>query len=585
MRGLLISYKLFLITTLIGACAVQPSLEILRDTSDLVVIRNAQYLNTHLGEIISGKDILIEDGVILRISNDIVVPDNSAKEIDGTERWLIPGLIDAHMHLFQSGGLYTRPDALDLRDLMPYERERTWLNDHADDILRSYLRVGITTVIDVGGPLTNYSIREKYHGRTDLTEYYCTGPLISTYQPEAFNISDPPIIKVRTTQEARDQVLKQLPHKPDFIKIWYITGGVMTADSNYDIVKATIEESHKHDLKVAVHATQLNTAKLAVKAGADILVHSVSSPIDREFIKMLIDNNVVLIPTLVVHAGYDLAFSNQVDIDDHDLSNSIPYPIGTLLDVVHIDHPQLKEAKSYAGEMLERNRKSDVIRKDNLKRLVDAGVIIATGTDAGNIGTLHATSYMDELRAMSEAGLSNVDILKASTIGAAQVLDQAEKVGNIAVGMQADMVLLRSNPMEDIEAILDIDQVIRKGVSYDPGDLALDGPEELVQRQLNAYNLQDLDAFLEPYSDSVAVYKMPNVLLYVGKKKMRETYDKLFKSTPDLHCELINRTVQEATIIDHEHITGLDNNEEIDARVIYKIRNNKIQEVYFEIRD
>jgi len=300
---------------------------------------------------------------------------------------------------------------------------------------------------------------------------------------------------------------------------------------------------------------------------------------------MLIDNNVVLIPTLVVHAGYDLAFSNQVDIDDHDLSNSIPYPIGTLLDVVHIDHPQLKEAKSYAGEMLERNRKSDVIRKDNLKRLVDAGVIIATGTDAGNIGTLHATSYMDELRAMSEAGLSNVDILKASTIGAAQVLDQAEKVGNIAVGMQADMVLLRSNPMEDIEAILDIDQVIRKGVSYDPGDLALDGPEELVQRQLNAYNLQDLDAFLEPYSDSVAVYKMPNVLLYVGKKKMRETYDKLFKSTPDLHCELINRTVQEATIIDHEHITGLDNNEEIDARVIYKIRNNKIQEVYFEIRD
>ena len=90
----------------------------------------------------------------------------------------------------------------------------------------------------------------------------------------------------------------------DFIKIWYIVFGSQTAASNYGLVKAAIEESHKNGLRVAVHATQLNTAKKAIEAGADILVHSVDEPLDAEFMTMVAEKNVAHIPTLIVGNNY-----------------------------------------------------------------------------------------------------------------------------------------------------------------------------------------------------------------------------------------------------------------------------------------
>ena len=379
-----------------------------------LLIEHINYINVENGIAHLNKHILIQDGVISKISDE-PIKQLGVDKVNGLDKWLLPGLIDAHIHLFQSGGLYTRPDAIDLRSIKSYDQERNWLYDHADDILRSYLRLGITTVIDVGGPMTNYKIRDRYKDESSLPNYYCTGPLVSTYQPEAFQIEDPPIIKVKTIEAAKKIVTDQLPSRPDFIKIWYIVNPGSSATDNYDIVKATIDESHRHNLKVAVHATQLTTAKLSLKAGADILVHSVAGEIDQEFIDMMKASEAVLIPTLVVHGGYDLAFSNQVDLDNHDLTYSIPYAIGTLLDVRHINHPQLTEAQAYVEPMLARNTKRDIIRKSNLKKLVDQGVTIATGTDAGNIGTLHSSSYKDELEAMSAAQLSNAQIIKAST--------------------------------------------------------------------------------------------------------------------------------------------------------------------------
>ena len=134
----------------------------------------------------------------------------------------MPGLIDGHIHLFQSGGLYTRPDVIDLRSIRPYEEERTWVNQHAKDFLKRYLRCGITTVVDVGGPMSNYEIRNRYNDSTRYPNLFLTGPLISTYQPPEFGTEEPPIIKVNNAEEARELVNMQVPHQPNFIKIWYI---------------------------------------------------------------------------------------------------------------------------------------------------------------------------------------------------------------------------------------------------------------------------------------------------------------------------------------------------------------------------
>ncbi|UCH11665.1 MAG: amidohydrolase family protein, partial [Fidelibacterota bacterium] len=81
--------------------------------------------------------------------------------ISAKDKWIIPGLIDAHIHFFQSGGLYTRPDAIDLRKHVPYaDEELRLIRERLADTFARYLRCGITSVVDVGGPYWNFEVRE-----------------------------------------------------------------------------------------------------------------------------------------------------------------------------------------------------------------------------------------------------------------------------------------------------------------------------------------------------------------------------------------------------------------------------------------
>lgn len=105
---------------------------------------------------------------------------------------------------------------------------------------------------------------------------------------------------------------------------------------------------------------------------------------------------------------------------------------------------------------------------------------------------------------------------------------------------------------------------------------------QLVDMQLNAYNARNINMFLEPYSDSVAVYTFPRELNYVGKEKMREIYADMFEKITDLHCEITNRIVCGSTLIDSEYVTG-NNGMEFNAVAIYSIRDGKIAEVHFVV--
>ncbi|MCJ8274559.1 MAG: amidohydrolase family protein, partial [Psychrosphaera sp.] len=523
----------------------------------------------------------IDDGKIAQVGGKIKAA-KDAKHVDGSGKWLIPGMVDSHIHLFQSGGLYTRPDVIDLGKIKSYDSERQWLKDNAGDLLKRYLSAGITTVIDVGGPLANFEIDKKFDDPTQYPNLMLTGPLISTYQPEAFEIDDSPIIKVNDEAEAIALVQKQLPYKPDFIKIWYIALKDQSPQDSYGIVKATIDESHKHGLKVAVHATELETAKLAIKAGADILVHSVKEPIDDEFVAMMVQSKVVYIPTLIVHHKYVEALGQTIKPSQADLALANPIPVGTMMDPKHLtDVSVLKRYADYQPKWAARIQKEDDFRAANLKRLSGQPVVIATGTDAGNIGTMHASSYYDEITHMQQAGLSNLAILQASTINGAKVLGKDDILGSIESGKMADLVLLNGNPLKDIGALKDIEYVIKGGALHTPASLIVPTPEQLAQQQLNAYNMRDLEAFLAPYADDVEVYQFPNKLNYKGKDKMRKTYKGMFERVTDLHCELIKRIVFGNTIIDQERVTGFAGGEIIEATAIYKIKDNKISKVYF----
>jgi imidazolonepropionase-like amidohydrolase len=223
-----------------------------------------------------------------------------AKIVDGMGKYLIPGLTDAHVHFFQSGGLYTRPDGLDLRKYRSYEKEIDWVHSNMEDFLRRYMQMGITSVIDVGATYSFLKHRDSFANRRYSPAIYMTGPLLTSYEPDVFkNLkNDEPFKLFTSIEDSKKMVQEQLPFHPDFIKICYIVNpdSIEASAKKYQpIVKAIIEESHKNNLKVAVHATERITAQLAVESGCDYLVHGVEDEVVSDnFIKLLKTKNIVL---------------------------------------------------------------------------------------------------------------------------------------------------------------------------------------------------------------------------------------------------------------------------------------------------
>lgn len=546
-------------------------------------ITNVNLVNTTDGKIVKGTTVVVDGKLIKQVGKynpKFKLPD-SATVIDGTGKYLMPGMIDGHIHFFQSGGLYTRPDALNLGKIYSYQKDQQWILDNQQDLMRRYLACGITSVIDVGGPFSNFKVRQQNEDNPLAPNAWVTGPLISTYQPKNLDEKDPPIIKVNTEEEARALVQKQLPYKPDFIKIWYIVLPGQSAEKTLPIIKAVIDESHKNNLKVAVHATEYATAKLAVEAGCDILVHSIDDkPADAEFLQLLKTKQVSYIPTAIVASKYSEVFTQQHRFTAHDFKYANPFMLGTLSDLQHLE---VKEAgidyKKYRNAV-KIPSKDDSMILQNLKLVSDAGINVATGTDAGNIGTQHAAAYFGELLAMQQAGMSNAQILKASTINAATAFGKQSQAGSIEKGKWANMLLLNNNPLENLAAVNDINLVINRGKLINADTLLPVSPESLVQQQLNGYNARNMEAFLAPYSDSVELCEFPNTLFAKGKDEMRKSYTSMFEQVKALHCKLENRIINGNTVIDHERVTGFGD-KALKAIAVYTIVAGKIQKVHF----
>jgi imidazolonepropionase-like amidohydrolase len=547
-----------------------------------IYITHVNVVNVITQKVDADQTVVIDNGRIAMVglAKKFKIPPG-AFLIDAPGKFLMPGMTDAHIHFFQSGGLYTRPDAVNLNSVYTYEKDQQWIKANRADLMARYLACGITTVIDVGGPMSNYAIRSQLDTTILAPNAFVTGPLISTYLPPNLDKNDPPIVKVNNEQEARDLVKKQLPYKPDFIKIWYIVMPNQKAETTLPIVKAAIEESHANGLKTAVHATQYETAKLAVDAGVDILVHSVDDKmLDNDLLQLMKSRNVVYIPTLVVMDGYHRTFTQQFNFTAHDLTYSNPFMLGTLMDLQHLGN---KVPFDYHKM---RNRyhipsKEDSTMLTNLKLAQQAGVRVVAGTDAGNIGTQHAASFRNELLAMQQAGLSNWEIILSATINAAKGFGKEKDHGSIEKGKIADLLLLNTDPVKDLNIPASIHTIIHRGaIIADPNQLLTPTPEILVQQQLNAYNVRDIDAFLAPYSDSVAIYNFNGKLLTKGKEQLRKQYSDFFTNSADLHCQILNRMVQGNTVIDQEYVT-ITGRKPFGGIAVYIIEHNKISTVHF----
>ncbi|HBR52930.1 MAG TPA: amidohydrolase [Flavobacteriaceae bacterium] len=550
-----------------------------------VLIENIAIVDVEKGELTKPKNVFIQDGLIVKISNRPIKVAAETTVIEGTGKYLMPGMIDTHIHFFQTGSLYTRPDAIDMTDVRPYEEELQFAEEMVPDSFKRYLRLGVTSIMDVGGPFSNFKVRDSVAEKHLSPNVYVTGPLFSPYQPEALSkLDDVPIVKITSEEEATALFNKMLPYKPDFIKIWYIASAQEPAEKNYGVVAHIAKLAHENGLKLAVHATQKKTAELAVKAGADILVHSIDDvPADDAFAQLLIDNDVTYIPTLIVSKNYVKAFLGKPDNHEHDLYYANPETYKSMLYFQKYNKENITQNVKQIWDNEARfqtyyDEKIDLMGT-SLKLLNRKGVTIAAGTDAGNIGTMHASSYLQELEAMQKAGLTPPEILKTATYNAAKGFGLLEELGTVSEGKKADLLILSANPLAQLENLKTIETTLKEGVALSVSEIIEETPEQIVQRQVNAYNARNIEAFMDTYADDIKIYNFPDVLSMDGKEQMRQQFSAMFESVPNLYCEIKNRIVLGNKVVDREYVRFGETYSSVIA--IYEVTNGKISKVTF----
>jgi imidazolonepropionase-like amidohydrolase len=428
--------------------------------SAVAVIQGATVITGTGSPAIRNAAIVIENGRIRDIGprNEVKVP-NNAQVTDARGKWVIPGLIDAHVHFSQSGGLYTRPDIIDLRSRRSYEKEMEWIKQRLPFTFERYLLSGITSVVDCGGPMWNFEMRDIASRTKRAPRVAAAGPLISTFLPPTTATDDPDIVKPNSPAQARDMVRRQLEKRPDLIKLWWIRQPGDDLDKQAEIMAAAVEESKSRGVRVAVHATELDTAKAALRAGADILVHSVSDRlIDTEFINMVKNRDILYMTTLWVEDGYRSVLNQQVSLNDIEQKVGDPEVIATWSDLAKIPPKEIPGGIPRIPAAPKRP-----VAYDNLMLLESAGVRIVGATDAGNIGTLHGPALHREFELMAAAGMRPSDIIVSATKNAAAVMGRQADVGTLEKGKFADLVILDSDPAADIKNTRKIFKVMKAG--------------------------------------------------------------------------------------------------------------------------
>jgi hypothetical protein len=222
------------------------------------------------------------------------------------------------------------------------------------------------------------------------------------------------------------------------------------------------------------------------------------------------------------------------------------------------------------------------VMQQNLKMMQEGGAIVAAGTDAGNIGTLHGPAIHRELELMVEAGLTPREALVAATSRAALVFSSEPEFGTVAEGRLADLLILDADPLTDVTNLRRIHRVVKGGVVLDPEEVLPPSPETVVQRQVEAYNARDIDAFLSFYAEDAVIRRLPTgEISWDSREAMRPRYAKRFSENPELHCTITQRVVHGEWVVDHELVTGVKDRPRVRAVAIYEVRHGLIQNVWF----
>jgi imidazolonepropionase-like amidohydrolase len=260
----------------------------------------------------------------------------------------------------------------------------------------------------------------------------------------------------------RASVRASVAQGSEAIKVWLVVASDAEADSFRSRVLAAGDEARARGVRLVVHATTLASARIAVAAGARLLVHSVDDTlVDAPFIEALKRNGTFYCPTLTVVDGYLQLFRGH-------LSDTVRGQLewvdpGVRARVARTDSLGMRITPDQLAAVEARQAGRDRTMARNLAAIPRAGVPVVLGTDAGNPLTLHGPSVFPELEAMQRAGMTPAAVLRAATADAADAMGRGADLGVIEAGRIADLLVLERDPGRDIANMRSILRVMRAG--------------------------------------------------------------------------------------------------------------------------
>ncbi len=427
------------------------------------------------GAPIANANVILRDGKIDCAGTAAQCP--SPESIDVTNAsgmWITPGLIDAHVHFSQTGWADGRPDSLDVRAKHPYEELEADLKANPDRYGKSYLCSGVTSVFDVGGYPWTMRLHDRFENDTRVPHVVAAGPLLSTLDHWLNLPAERQFIALKDAESARNGVHYLASQGSKAVKVWFIVNPQLPVEASTPAVMAAGEEARKYKLPLIVHATGLAEAKASLRAGANVLVHSVEDvPVDQEFLDLAKKNGTIVIPTLTVIDGYVRMYRALVDrkppaVDDPNGCVDRA-TLAKIAETATVD-ASLVSADRMAAR-LQRAERFTRVTRGNLKTLANAGILIATGTDAGNPLTLHGPAIYAEMEAMQSSGMTPAQIIVSSTLTASRAMGVDKEFGTIEKGKAADLVITGGDPSLDVANFRKIRYVVRSGVVRSMTDL------------------------------------------------------------------------------------------------------------------
>ena len=385
--------------------------------------------------------------------------------LDARGCWLLPGLVDAHVHFSQTGWADGRPDALDLRSLYPYDQTISRLRTTPQRFHRAFLACGVTAVFDVGGYAWTFGLAREAERSTEAPHVSAAGPLLSTLDHWLNLPAEKQFIHLTDSTSAATGVAYLKSRGAAAVKVWFINRPGMDFAGMERAVGVAGAEARRAGLPLIVHATGLREAKAALRAGAKLLVHSVDDqPVDSEFLSLAKKNGTIYCPTLTVREGYvrmsEAARGVGVAIDDpNGAVDSLTRAriAGTQADVRRLG----LTPRAYRGGLID---SMNTMMAANLRAVHKAKIPIAMGTDAGNPLTLHGPSVYAEMEAMQKAGMPASAVIVASTLNGARAMGRADEFGTVEVGRAADLVIVGADPTRDVANLRRMRWVVRGGV-------------------------------------------------------------------------------------------------------------------------